>query len=53
MKENWTQERLVATLLVMLNALGGISFTIPHLDPFLKREMQDSLRKLSLKGKEI
>ena len=51
MKRNWTKEQLASTLLVMPNALGALSFIIPLLDDFLRREMQDSLRILSLEGK--
>ena len=51
MKRNWTKQQLVATLLVMLNALRALSFIIPLLYHFLRREMQDSLRMLSLEGK--
>ena len=51
MKRNWMKEQLAATLLVMSNALGTLSFIIPLLDHFFKREMQDSLRMLSLEGK--
>ena len=52
MKENWTQGQLAAILLVMPNAHGDINFTILHQDQFLKREMRDFLRMLSLEGKE-
>ena len=51
MKRNWTKEQLAATLLVMSNALWALSFIIPLLDHFLRWEMQDSLRMLSLEGK--
>ena len=51
MKRNWMKEQLAATLLVMPNALGALSFIIPLLDNFLRREMKDSLRMLSLKEK--
>ena len=51
MKRNWTKEQLATTLLVMPNALEALSFIIPLLDHFLRREMQDSLRMLSLEGK--
>ncbi|RDX75506.1 hypothetical protein CR513_44601, partial [Mucuna pruriens] len=50
-KENWIQEQLAINLLAMSNALGAISFTIPHQDPFLKWEMRDFLRKLNLRRK--
>jgi len=48
MKESWTKKQLAVILLAMLNTLGAINFTIPPQDPFLRREMQDFLRKLSL-----
>ena len=51
MKRNWTKEQLASTLLVMLNALGALSFIIPLSDHFLRREMKDSLKMLSLEGK--
>ena len=51
MKRNWTKEQLFATLLVMPNALRALSFIIPLLNHFLRWEMQDSLRMLSLEGK--
>ena len=51
MKRNWTKEQLAATLLVMPNALGALNFIIPLLYNFLRLEMQDSLRMLSLEGK--
>ena len=51
MKRNWKKEQLVATLLVMPNALRALSFIIPLLDHFLRWEIQDSLRMLSLEGK--
>ena len=51
MKRNWMKEQLVSTLLVMLRAPGALIFIIPLLDHFLRREMQDSLRMLSLEGK--
>ena len=51
MKRNWTKEQLASTLLVMPNALGALSFIIPLSDHFLRREMKDSLKMLSLEGK--
>ena len=51
MKRNCMKEQLVATLLVMPNALGALRFLIPLLDHFLRWKMQDSLRMLSLEGK--
>ena len=50
-KKNWMKEQLATTLLVMSNALGALSFIIPLLDHFLRWEMQDSLRMLSLEEK--
>ncbi|RDX90800.1 hypothetical protein CR513_27307, partial [Mucuna pruriens] len=51
MKENWIQEQLSVILLAMLNTLGAISFMIPLQDPFLKWEMREFLRMLSLERK--
>ena len=50
MKRNRTQELSVVTLLDILKDLGVTSFMIPLLRPFLRLEMPDSLRMLSLLG---
>ena len=44
-------ERTVSCYFVMSNTLGTLSLIIPLLDHFLRLEMQDSLRMLSLEGK--
>ena len=51
MKRNWMKEQLAANFLVMPNAHKALSFIIPLLDHFLRWEMQDSLRMLSLERK--
>ena len=47
------KDQLAATLLVMSNVLEALRFIIPLLYQFLRQEMQDSLRMLSLGGRYI
>ena len=50
MKRNWIQEQLVAILLDTLKDPGVTNSMILLLNQFLRREMLDSLRMLSLMG---
>src|SRR5436189_5083290 len=49
-KRNWTPKQLAVTLLAIQNDLGAISSMIPHQDQFLKRDVLNFLKMLSLRG---
>jgi len=52
-KRNWTPKQLVVTLLDTLNTLGAISFMIPLLRLYLRWELHNFLRMLSLGGNKV